>query len=274
MTFFIIFEPVISHFSSSTNSSYFSLNSTVKNLIETLEKIDNPQISYIISFIQQKLNTKINEFLKNQDTSIMIKLIYIIKYSNMEDIISHLEVLEEFYINSGNLEGLIVSGNTANSIRLLQNYTNKTDDLLVCYILSKFFVDAKDIFFTKCESDLFESLNRLMMFNERIHLTQKLNEITAHLRRASSIYLNSPGLEKKININNSNNFVELVLNCFYCNTKIYKDKIDQFRNMSMNNKESNENVINMLILINLRSIFVQNASKNFLLVQSAYAQLN
>jgi hypothetical protein len=241
MTFFIIFEPVISHFTSSANSSYFSLNSTVKNLIETLDKIDQTQISYLISFIQQKFNTKMNEFLKNEDTTLILKLIYILKYSTAEEITSQIEILEEFYLNSGYLEGLILSGNSKSSIKLLENYLNKTDDLLVSYILSNFFVDSKDIFYTKCESELFESLNKLMMFNERIHLTQKLNEITAHMSRPPMMSPSSPNQEKKINFT-ANNFVELVLNCFYCNAKIYKDKMEQFRNLFLNNKESSEYV--------------------------------
>ncbi len=251
MTFFIIMEPVLSHFCTSSNSSYFSLNSTVKNLMETLDKIDNQQISFLISFIQQKLYSKLPEFLVSQETSIFLKLLFILKFSNSEEIKNHLQILEHFYAHSGYLEGLIITGYSHNSTLLLQNYINKTDDLLVSYILSKFFVDSKEIFFNKCESELFDSLNRMMMFNDRINLTQKMNEILLHMTRSPTINLNSPTFEKKINYANlsGNNFVELVVNCFYCNTKIYKDKIEQFRNIFLNNKDSSEYVCSIFFIL-------------------------
>jgi hypothetical protein len=133
---------------------------------------------------------------------------------------------------------LILTGNSKKSVTLLQNYLNTTDDLLVTLILSKFFTDPKDPFAIKCESELSDNLNRMKMFNERIHLTLKLSEIISHMEKG---YKNMSNDKKMPNIGSLLvPTTELILNCFYCNAKLSSDKADQFKTFSSNNKEYKE----------------------------------
>jgi hypothetical protein len=169
--------------------------------------------------------SKLNEFLENSSISILLKLIFIFKHESKEDIKTHLATLENYYASVGMLEGLIITGGSKLSVNLIKNYLNKSDDLLVSVILSKFFLEG-DRFSKACESDLYETLNRLKMFNERILLSQKLNEITSHM-------------EKKATSDKKPQF-EWILSCFYCGIKIHSDKADQFKYMFLNNKDGNE----------------------------------
>ena len=68
-------------------------------------------------------------------------------------------------------------------------------------------------------------MNQLKMFNERILLTQKLNEIMSYIEKK----------DRKII-----NYSEWVLSCFYCGVKIQSEKADQFRYMFVNNREHTE----------------------------------
>jgi hypothetical protein len=164
--------------------------------------------------------------LENPNISILLKLIFLFKHASKEDVRTHLSTIENYYTAQGMLEGLIITGTAKMSVNLLRNYLNKTDDLLVSVILSRFLLDG-DKFSKSIESDLYETLNRLKMFNERILLNQKLNEISAHLEK-------KPSSDKK-----STSF-EWVLSCFYCGIKIHSEKADQFKYMFLNNKDGNE----------------------------------
>lgn len=240
MTYFMIFQEVIIHLNHSSNSTYNSLNDSVKNIMSTFDKIDLPSnLPYLISFVQQKFCPKLNEFLINKDISILIKLVYIFKHADKENLILCLQALENFYVENGYLEGLIITGNSKKSIQMLQKYLDYSDDLLVAVILSKFFVNSKENFHSKCENELYDSLNRMKMFNERIHLSQKLNEIVSHMEKG---FKHPQAGEKKSSIIGTSTFnsAEFILNCFYCNAKISPDRADQFRNLFMNNKEGNE----------------------------------
>jgi hypothetical protein len=171
------------------------------------------------------IGCNLNEFLENKDISIILKLIYLFKHENKEEIRSYIGILENFYASQGLLEGLIITGCSKISVNLVKNYLNKTDDLLVSVILSKFFLENEK-FSRSIESDLYETLNRLNMFNERILLNQKLNEISSHL-------------DKKISSDKKHQF-EWILYCVFCSTKIHADKADQFKYMFLNNKDGNE----------------------------------
>lgn len=242
MPFLFIYQEVVTHFKTSQNSSFFSLNDTVKNIISTFDKMDLPShIHYMILFIQQKFSVKLQDFLYNKDVSILLKLLYLFKFYPKDDILIYLEKLENFYVENSLLEGLIITGSSKKTINLLENYLNSSDDLLVVVILSKFFVDGKDLFYKKCESELYETLNRLKMFTERIHLNQKLNEIFSHLNGSSKANNVSPLIDRK-HLNSIPHSMEVVINCFYCNTKIYVEKQEQFRYTFNNNKEGNEYV--------------------------------
>lgn len=228
--------------------------------INSNTKITIPSgINYLILFIQKKLHEQIHEFLSNREIPLMIKLLYILKNDNNEQLSHHIQILENNCIESRSLEGLIITGSSQKSIYLIQNYINKTDDLLVSVILSKFFVDSKNKFYIQLENELNEALNRMKMFNERIMLNQKLNEIISHLQKGigsvightltglKSSTVNTdkkPGLIPQI-INQNN--LDLILNCFYCNAKIHMDKVDQFRNFFSNNRDGNEYVRKFLI---------------------------
>jgi hypothetical protein len=236
MPFLIIVQEVVNHFNSSSTATYITINETIKTFLSSFEKMDlHSNFHYMLFFIQQKFNNKLSDFINNKDLSVLLKLIYLFKYSPKEEIIVLIEKLESFYEEKGLLEGLIITGNSENSITLLQNYLNNSDDLLVTLILSKFFIDHNHIFVKKCETELFETLNRMRMFTERIHLNQKLNEIISHI---SSINIRNISGDKKHLM--SHNMTEWVINCFYCNIKIHAEKTDQFRYLMMNNKDGTE----------------------------------
>ena len=140
-------------------------------------------------------------------------------------------------MNDGKVEGLIISGNTNSTLKILQKYMDKSDDLLVTYFLAKFYVEHKEKFYKSCENELFECLNRLKMFNQRIFLNQKLNEIH------STIIAKTGNATQHQTKKHQNEILEFVLNCFYCNIKIQADKADQFKCLMVSNKEPNELVI-------------------------------
>ncbi len=162
-------------------------------------------------------------------------MIYIFKYSLKKDIKIHLELIAEECIKNGKIEGILICGNTENTLKLIEKYMDKTDDLLVTYFFSKFYIDHNEIFYKKCENDLFECLNRFKMFNQRIFMNQKLNEIHSFIIAKIS---NTNHLHNKKH--NQNDILEFVLNCFYCNIKIQADKADQFKCLMLTNKEPNE----------------------------------
>jgi hypothetical protein len=223
----MIAQEVLNYFNMSVNNTYNSLNESIKNIIGTFDKSD--LISYLMIFIQQNLiGNKLTEFLLNEEISIVLKLIFLFKHSSQEDLIINLDYLLNFYISKGYLEGLILTGNSQKSITLLQNYLNATDDLLVSVILSKFFIDPKENFYSRCETELFDTLNRMKMFNERLHLNQKLNEIVLHMEKGYKVSDNKGLLPTS---------AEFILNCFYCNAKISSDRAEQLRNTSANYKE-------------------------------------
>jgi len=178
---------------------------------------------------------KIDDLIRNNKISISIKLITILKFISKEDIKSNLDIILNDCIDNGKIEGLIISGNTDSTIKILQKYLDKTDDLLVTYFLAKFYVDHQERFYRSCENELFECLNRLKMFNQRIFMNQKLNEI-------QSLIITKTGNINHVHNrkNNQNDIVEFVLNCFYCNIKIQADKADQFKCLMVSNKEPNE----------------------------------
>lgn len=180
----------------------------------------------------------------NSKISILFKLLYLIKFVSKQEMKEYLEIIIKDTIDNGKVEGLILTGNTRSSVKILENYINKSDDLLVTYILAKFFVEHSERFYKTCENDLFEVLNRLKMFNQRIFLNQKLNELYATLMSRA---LNTP--LNKNRKNNQNEAVEFVLNCFYCNIKIQADKADQFKMYLTNHKEPNEMVSGILFFI-------------------------
>ena len=192
----------------------------------------------------------------------MIKLIYIFRYISKDEVIDYFHKLINDCIQHGKIEGLIITGNTNFTINILSKYIDKTNDLLVTYILSKFFLDHKEIFFKTCENDLFDSLNKMKMFNQRIILNHKLNEIYAHI--SGKIGNSGQPIYKKYS---HNEILEFVINCFYCNVKIQPDKADQFRTLFINNKEPNELVNYFLFFYYFRLIFARNAKKNYLLVR-------
>lgn len=250
ITCLMIFQEILVHMNHSPTSSYFTLNDSVKNIISTFGRLDLPShLPYLILFIQHKFGNspKLNEFLHNKEIPLLIKLIYILKHAHQEELIALLDTLEAIYIEKGLLEGLILTGNSRKSIQLLQNYLDISDDLLVCVILTKFFVDSKDNFYSKCEGELFDTLNRMKMFNERIHFNQKLNEIVLHMEKGFKMIAQDKKSGQPASIYTS---AEFILNCFYCNAKISADKADQFRNLPVHNKEGNEIVKILLLNIN------------------------
>jgi hypothetical protein len=124
----------------------------------------------------------------------------------------------------------------------LKKFIDKKDDLLVTYILAKLFLDQKDKFYKNCEDALFESLNKLKMFTQRILLSHKLNEI--HMSILSKTNSNNQNLIKKFNQIDT---IEFSIYCFYCNLKIQSDKSDQFRSLNANNTES-FGIVNLILI--------------------------
>ncbi len=196
-------------------------------------------LHFVNLFIQEKQSSRIKEFLTCKEINIFLKLIFILKHNSKEDMIMYLNIMNDYYRDNGLLEGLIITGRGSDSGLLLQNYLNKTDDLLVTNILVKFFVNSKENFYTRCEDDLFEILNRMKMFNERIHFNHKLNEIYSHFEKG---FKDSSGLGEKKS-GNLSQWTEMILSCFYCNAKIHSDKADNFRNLFLNSKDKSQIVV-------------------------------
>ena len=122
--------------------------------------------------------------------SILFKLIFILKYIPKQEIKYYFDIIIQDCIDNGKVEGLIISGNTKSTLQILENYIDKTDDLLVTYFLAKFYIEHKERFYKACENDLFECLNRLKMFNQRIFLNKKLNEIHSCIIARTSYIIN------------------------------------------------------------------------------------
>jgi hypothetical protein len=231
-----IFQEVLQ---STQNSKFINLNDTFDKIMSNL---NNTKIAaglkYLILFLQKKLDENLSEFFLDKEISLLFKLLYIIKHDSKTQLLHHLLMLEKHCIESTSLEGLVITGSSPKSITLIQNYINKTDDLLVSAILSKFFIDSKNKFHNQLENELDEALNKMKMFNERIQLNQKLNEIVSHFQKGLKSFTHT---DKKTGLILQNN-LELILNCFYCNAKIHADKADQFRNLFANNRDGNEYV--------------------------------
>lgn len=172
--------------------------------------------------------------MSNNRISVVFKLIFIFKYAAKQDIQAYFDIIIQDCINNGKIEGLIISGNTNPTLKILEKYMDKSDDLLVTYFLAKFYIEHKEKFYKSCENELFECLNRLKMFNQRIFMNQKLNEI--HSIIIAKTGNTNQHHTKKHQIEG----MDFVLNCFYCNIKIQADKADQFKCLMVSNKEPNE----------------------------------
>jgi len=109
----------------------------------------------------------------SDDIYLLTKLKFMLKYSPKEEIIEYLIKMKDDYIQKGMIEGLILLGSSQESSSLLDTFLNNTDDILICYILKMIFCNKYAKCITKLETELFECLNRLKKWNERITLSQK-----------------------------------------------------------------------------------------------------
>jgi hypothetical protein len=142
-----------------------------------------------------------------------------LKYSTKDEIMEHLVQLKEMYLSKGLIEGLIILGSSEDSSTLLDNFLDKTDDILICYILKMIFCNKFPKAIYKVELELFDSLNRLKKWNERIILSQKVRELS------NVTIVQKPNLE-------------YILTCFFCGMKI-QEKNEQLRSiLFMNNKDT------------------------------------
>lgn len=146
-----------------------------------------------------------------------------LNYTSKEEIIEYLMKLKEDYVAKGLIEGLILTGSSAESSFLLDNFLDKTDDILICYILKMIFCNRFPKNIQKLELELFDCLNKLKKWNERILLCQKVNE------------LSNTTLIPKFN-------VEYILTCFFCGMKM-QEKNEQLRSiLYMNNNKDTQYV--------------------------------
>ena len=131
---------------------------------------------------------------------------------------SYLAQLEHFYVSNGYIEGLVITGDSPASITLIENHLDKTEEILVVYILSKFFVNPNERIYKSIESEFFECLNKMKMFNERIHIDMKIRETLK--------ILNNNQQQESMKKSDKRG-AEFTLTCFFCLTSINQDKPDQ-----------------------------------------------
>lgn len=101
---------------------------------------------------------------------------------------------------------------------------DKTDEILVVYILSKFFLFSHEKIYRRIELEFFDCLNKMQMYVERINIDNKIKEQLKIL--GSCQQLDS---QKK----NEKKGAEYALTCFFCQTSINQDRQDQ-RNSFVN----------------------------------------
>ena len=161
----------------------------------------------------------IPKLMESSDILLLTKLNFIFKYSSKEEIIEYLMKLKEEYTTKGSIEGLILLGSTAESSLLLDNFVDNTDDIFICYIFKMMFCNKFPKNIGKVELELFDCLNRLKKWNERIILEQKVSEIA------------NTQIIPRLN-------VEYILTCFFCGMKI-QEKNELLKSiLFMNSKNS------------------------------------
>ena len=191
----------------------------------------------------------------SDEITLLAKLNFMLKYSPKEELIELLLKLRDDYMSKGLLEGLILLGSNYESSQLLDNFLDKKDDILICYILKMIFCNKFKESIYKVELELSECLNSLKKWNERIILIQKVKDLSNN--SSTSLKLNS---------------AEYVLTCFFCGMKM-QEKNEQLRNiLFMNNKDTQ--YVKLTKFKKIRLIFAQNALKNSLPAVFAFIQLN
>ena len=206
-------------------------NPYIELLKITAQRIHNNDLLkfiYLFLISDNQPYDEIKEFLINPSILISIKLIYILNKTNLEHIIKQLREIESCSKKFGKIKGLILSGTSNDSGDIIQSFMDKSDNLIVSFVLCKFFCKTDNKINNKITFEFTELLNKLELYNLRINLITKFSKISNLKATRDQMYEKDP---KK-----DNDSVEFAMVCIFCGNKVQKTDTSRGQNYSINNQ--------------------------------------
>lgn len=131
--------------------SLFKYNQDTRDQFRDLfqnEKLDDPYLRVAIGFLCSKNNDYSCILYENQ-ISFHDRLSFALKYLSNDLLIQYLLKMKDYFILNGDLQGLVLTGlNSNETIQLLQNYIDKTNDIQIpCLIMCQLPIKEKQVLF-------------------------------------------------------------------------------------------------------------------------------
>jgi hypothetical protein len=211
-------------------------------LVVNYQRIKNDEdqtlLSFIYSFVLGESNSKnsVKEFINSQKIHSGLKLLYLFSQSSVQTLKEGLSLLQEFCTKNVKIRGLVLFGTSEEAAKLISSYIDKTDNLIVGFILSKFFVPMENRLSYKLNYEFNEFLNKLQLFNLRIELNHRLSKIVDSRFEENFNDLETDKIktaEKKGK--KEAQVAEYQLTCHFCLSKI-QDSSDTKRNPNLNSQ--------------------------------------
>lgn len=212
--------------------------------------IKNPILRFIYVFLlSEEVSTdETLLFLEESSISIIIKLVYLLNLVKKEKILEELGFLNSSTIKNGCVKGLIINGCSSfsnklifssslliskinqtktstldqSSDRIIQKYLDNTDNLIMSYILSRFFCNPDSQFSYKLNLEFNDLLNKLELFDLKIILNSSIRQMISRNCNDTTKITNKPHMNNQ-EVNNEAS-VEFEMMCIFCNSKVQKNE--------------------------------------------------
>lgn len=233
--------PKIVNFLSISDSPYYDLLIINHNRIKDDE--DQVLLSFIYSFILGETNKPkvLHSFLQSKTIQTGLKLLFIFTQCSIEDLKLYLHELQEFCKENVKIRGLILFGTSNEAASLISSYIDQTDNLIVAFILSKFFVPEDNKLSFKLNNEFNELLNKQELFNLRIELNHKLYKIIENKFEemgSDDVKQDKADINNSVLNNNEKkgkvNTAEYQLTCIFCGNRI-QPQPETIRSQVLNN---------------------------------------
>lgn len=168
-----------SNITNTSNNNYYD-NHNYNNINNNSYYQNNILLKFMFKFLLSD-NMKYSDlldFLYCPDIHLTIKLTYLVNKCPIDIITKAITDIENFSKNSGKVKGLILSGTSLQASKIISAYLDRTDNILISYVLCNFFCSREDRFYYKVKLEFNDMLNKLEMFNTRIKVNSLLENIS------------------------------------------------------------------------------------------------
>ncbi|XP_065666552.1 GATOR2 complex protein MIOS-B isoform X2 [Hydra vulgaris] len=134
-------------------------------------QLKNPYLRAIFAFLTAEDDNYIN-VIKEKEIKLQDRVAFACRYLNDSKLISFIDNETTTFINTGNLEGLLLTGLTSDGLDLLENYINKTSDVqtAVLIVLNTKVIEAvRDPRVNNWIENYRDLLDRWRLWHERSH---------------------------------------------------------------------------------------------------------